>query len=340
MLQFLSRRWWGVMGWGYLLSLGLAVGMYWLLLGSSIVHHWTFERSVQIKGFTDDFESLVIKHENSEATEYLHLNLKTGAKSSHQLNHLPDYFPIDEFKSRFTSLLCTVHNPETSRDKVTISLMTNGAILDTVQSSAEGLSTWVNDWAKSSYFGDLKRIIQSTESDPKRLDTLLRGLQEREKICEYSYPLSVKGQGVCSTDGRWLILTKKHDSLIQSWAAWLKKKFQWKVNTSRIGLSYSALIIDLSTREQITCPLSIHTQPTFVIHPKGVGFAVLQESDTSKIASLSTIDWYTLPLGPAYHTFQQWCLILAAFGVPVALLMFWNLLCRKRRQLVAVPPHP
>lgn len=337
MLQWLSRRWWGVSGWGYLLSLGLAVGMYWMLLGSHAVHQWTFERSVQIKGFSDDLECIIVKQDTSEGPKYSHLNLKTGATSTHPPNQFPDYLPIDEYKSRFTSLWYSKPNTEALLDEITLRLISNGITLETVQCNAQGLKDWLIELAK---LEDSRHFMDSFRDKPITAEAVLAHMKASKEKLDYSYHLSLKGQGACSEDGRWLILTLKQDSPIQAWAAWLKKKFHWKVDISRIGSSFSTLVIDLTTHDQITCTLSIHNRPTYAIHPVGVGFAVLQDAGSIATPNRSTIDWVSLPLGSVPLSIQQWCLILAAFGVPVVLSMLWNTLRRKRSVPVPVPPHP
>ena len=100
MMQLLSRRWLGVSCWVYLMSLALAGLMYWLLPGSSALQRWSFDGEIKIRGFTDDLDSMVVRHESNDGTYYYLLNLQTGGATCLKLARLPDYHDLDAFKTK------------------------------------------------------------------------------------------------------------------------------------------------------------------------------------------------------------------------------------------------
>ena len=77
MLQFLSRRWWGVTGWGYLLSLTLAAFMYWLLPPVSYSQRWTLDGIDIIKGFGTD--NSIVVHDAFNRRDHARLEKQSSA---------------------------------------------------------------------------------------------------------------------------------------------------------------------------------------------------------------------------------------------------------------------
>lgn len=284
MLQFLGRRWWGVSGWTFLLSLTLASVLYWLLPVSHAAHRWTFEGTVRFEGFTRDHQRLVVSNTRSGGTMFHYQSLM---KEPPSLMFNTTGFLLVKSDGQKRQIHCTL-------DHVSF------AIRDPKSSL-------------SSYGG--KYLLQSREA----------ALSDNES---------------------WLIMTRQYPTPWRQALQWLQKTLTWSPSVLSEGWSYSAVIIDLNMNKEIVCPLQTYCLPRYFIHPEGLGVAVLDEriegTTFTKQTQFSngTLTWYTLPLGQAHHSFLHWCLILAAFGLPVGLSMLWNLLRRKRRMPVDLPTHP
>jgi hypothetical protein len=324
MLQFLSRRWWGVTGWGYLLSLGVATGLYCMLpMSHTAAHIWSFDGTIRFEGFTRDHRNLVITNQRPDRTVFHHIQIETGVCTTYLPLRHPDH-EID-----FQSLM---------KERCSLKYVEHGLnfLLDQPRGN-HGLPTLVlvkPDGSEQTFYCDVGilgsgRINGSTSQG-------FTFLWKSDFAC-----------GLASIDGneRWLIATRRFSEAWQPVLQWVQKTFAWKPSYLGDGYRYSAAIIDVVTSQEIACPLQAHNEPHYAMHPEALGFAVLDVREIGVNATTggsmsSTLTWYHLPLGPTHHSLQQWYFILAAFVVPVVVLMLWNVFGRKRSMPVCVPPQP
>ena len=298
MLKLLSRRWLGVSCWVYLLSLMLAAFLFWMLPGSPVVHTWNFEGTIRFEGFTRDHRHLVVNNRQSDRSLFHQLRVDTGECTT----YLPLQHPDNELD--YQSLM-----------KEPPSLMFSSTGLLLVKPNGN------------------KRLIDCGQG---HLSFAISDPKSSLRMVSWGSYLFTRGEVVISDNERWLIMTRQYAQPWQPLIPWLRKTLSWSPDFLSEGWRYSAAIIDLNTNQEIACPLWTHDQPTYSIHPEGLGFAVLDEKvvGTTFAAqtefSTSKISWYTLPLGPAHHSLQQWYLILGAFVLPIAVFLFLALFHRLR----------
>lgn len=147
--------------------------------------------------------------------------------------------------------------------------------------------------------------------------------------------LTTSGMVAMSSDERWLILLS---SSVERWRwlkDWLIERTGWRLSFLPSGLRFKVLIVDLQDDQISTCDLSTHFGPEFVIHPNSTGFAAVDLDrnifGTPDPASKETvISWYALPLGLAYHTGNQWLVILGTLLTPIILAMLSHLIRRRK----------
>jgi len=313
MLKLLSRRWLGVACWVYLLSLLLAAFLFWMLPGSPVTHTWNFEGTIRFEGYTLDHRNIVITNHRPDRTVFHHLHIETGTCTT----FLPLQHPDHELD--FQSLL----------KKASTLTMTHIE----GDESKSGLTLQRADGSKRTILINTNHLNLEPFASVRRSISIIA-------------PVTTFGTSAISDNESMLILTRQYAELWQPLIPWLRKTFSWSPDALAEGWRYSATIIDLNTNQEIVCPLRTYDQPTYTIHPEGLGFAVLDQKTTGAAGPmrlpnyLSTINWYTLPLGPASHSLRQWYFILGAFCLPIALSMLMNLFRRKRRVPVSVPPHP
>ncbi|MFT3878940.1 MAG: hypothetical protein QM703_04680 [Gemmatales bacterium] len=311
MLQFLSRRWWGVTGWGYLLSLGLAVFMYWLLPMSSHIYRWTFAGAGFLDGFTDDSGMFVVVNDGNNNFGYYRLDINNGTMSKIANKTYPD-------------------RPLRSNEGFELSYSKSAAY---------------DHPAKMELVNKAKGIRKEIPNTDLNIEVAYVYFGHGWGS---STTISLKRAGLVamSNDSRWLILLSQP---VNSWFSlknWLRDKWKWDPTFLPNEFSRAAVIIDLHEYKTTRCELNTRYEPEYVIGLDGKGFAVVdQKRDLGgnaeiRDASETIISWYGLPPTPAHHSVDQWCFILGAFLVPVGVMMLRNLLLRKRSVSVSVPPHP
>ncbi len=300
MLKLLSRRCLGVACWVYFLSLMLAAFLFWMLPGSPVVHTWNFQGTIRFEGFTRDHRKLVVNNQRADRTVFHQLRIDTGECTT----YLPLQHPDQELD--YQSLMKTPSS---------LSIFDNP-----IESHLRGLH--------------LQRADGSTRTIPCKT----------EHVCFYSDSSTMKtltqlttfGNAAIDDNELLLIVTRQYAQPWQPLIPWLRKTLSWSPDFLGEGWRYSAAIIDLTTNQEIACPLWTHDQPIYSLHPEGLGFAVLDEKvvGTTFAAqtqfSTSKISWYTLPLGPTHHSHVQWYLILGAFALPITISLLLSLFRRLR----------
>lgn len=310
MLQWLSRRWWGVTGWGYLLSLGLAAFLFWLLPTSSHIHRWTFRGAGFLDGFTDENGMFVVVNDGNNKLSYYRLDISNGSVSSIANKSYPDR-PV---RSEGYQLSYSKSVPWDHPARIELVNKTKG----------------------------LKQEVPNTDLHIEvAYQYFVHGAGSYATIS-----LTRAGIVALSNDGRWLILLSQPTNTWFSLKNWLREKWKWEPTFLPNEFSHAAVIIDLHENKTFRCELNTRHEPEYVIGLDGRGFAVVDQkrnivgSTEIRDASETIISWYGLPPAPARHSLDQWCIILGTFLVPVGLMMLRNMLRRKRRVPVPVPPHP
>ena len=305
MLKLLSRRWLGVACWVYLLSLMLAAFLFWMLPGSPVVHAWNFDGTIRFEGFTCDHQHLVVTNMRPDRTVFHQLRIDTGECTTYlPLQHPDKELDYQSLMKKASSLRLSHFEGDESK---------SGLILQRA------------DGTKRTILINTERLNVEPFNSPSRGAFII------------TVPATTFGNSVISDNERWLIVTRQYAEFWQSLIPWLRKTLSWSPDFLSEGWRYSAAIIDLNTNQEIACPLWTHDQPTYSIHPEGLGFAVLDQKAIGAAAPMqmpnyaSTITWYTLPLSPAHHSFQQWYLILGACALPIAVSLFLALARRQRQ---------
>ncbi|MFT3878941.1 MAG: hypothetical protein QM703_04685 [Gemmatales bacterium] len=313
MLQFLSRRWWGVTGWGYLLSLGLAGVMFFSLTRSAAVAQLTLQGILFIDGFMHDQKHLMITQSVDPRIAYYAFDIESASvvavfNSGYLMYMEPCHRAMVVTKKGVEHEMFIVTNRESGsaggEERIIVGRVSSNQYL-----VGEGHSSF-----------DLKAKA-SVDTEAK------------------VFRVSLTGHQVISLNNRWLLYA---DRSITPWKVtrdWFQK---WQAPAmpsiaADDGYLYQTNLFDCDNKRIVATIQTTEKMPEYAISPQGDSFVVIEyHPETAE----STITKYSLPLGPAYHSVQQWCLILAAFGVPVGLMMLRNVLRRMRRMPVSVPPHP
>ncbi len=315
MLQFLSRRWWGVSGWTFLLSLMLAAFMFWVLPTSRAVHQWSFQGLAYVVGFMNQGRTLLVKQIRHDGYCRYKINLQSG----HVEQCIePVAMGQDELQQTSKVPYSLTRTVYFANEKPCELILTDGRT---------GKAHTIPGNNSDIYLGVGGGVIGGRKSsEVKELET--------------------SGRAAMSLDERWLLITHSQPMFWNNLIVWLRQKTGWTLSFVSEGSIYHATAIDLLNDVRTVFSLRAARVPEFDVHPQGLGFAVVEGNPgylalpSEKNNYQTMIEWYSLPLRPAFHSFQQWCLIFAAFAVPVGSSMLWNLLRRKGRAPVSVPPHP
>jgi hypothetical protein len=82
------------------------------------------------------------------------------------------------------------------------------------------------------------------------------------------------------------------------------------------GNYYHVYVVDISRNWEVTKIATTDSVPEFAITPQGDAVAVLDYHSGSDSTSVT---WYSLPPGPAFHSKGQWFIIVGCFLVPISL---------------------
>lgn len=284
--------------------------MYWLLPTSRAVHQWSFQGFAEVTGFINQDRALLVKQYLSQGQNWYKVDLYNGqveryvepeATDLNQITKVP--YMLSEVDKRFD-----------------------------------------NGWIKLEMIDTRKGTKR--EIDFNYHDHIVLGVKVfSHGIVHSESELRTSGSTAMSLEGRWLLLTRYQTKLWNSFLIWLREKTGWTWPFDSESYNFHAMVVDLVNDVKTTFPLHDDRMPHFAVHPQGLGFVAVYCERYSTLGDQqyekpTVVEWYSLPVGLACHSIQQWCLILAAFGVPVLMMMAWNALRRKRRAPVPVPPHP
>jgi hypothetical protein len=303
MLKLLSRRWLGVTGWGYLFSLLLAVGVYWILPTSRAVHQWSFSGIAYVVGFMDQDRTMLVKQIQHDGHGKYKIDLQSGQVERYAD---PETSGPDDLK-------------QTS--KMPYTLMRIVSLANNTPNKLELIDK--RNKAIHTIPGDTTYIWLHGGMDTSN--------GRRTNFAE----LTTSGSAAMSLDERWLLMTFNQPKLWNSLIAWLREKTGWAWPFDSDGSIHHAIIIDLVNDERTSFPLPAGRVTQFEVHPQGLGFAVLDGNSYSTLPTHqdekhTMIEWYSLPVGPAHHSQEQWSFILGAFALPIAISLLLSLLGKLR----------
>jgi hypothetical protein len=300
MLKVLSHRWLGVTVWAYLLSLSLALIVYWLLPKDAALHRWTFNGTVAVLGFTPDHSQMVVAIQDG----YAFLDLKSGMVE--RVSALED-----SERKQLVVLERLPYNLSYGRS----GFLDNAPELDLVNTDDNS-----------------KRNVPVNDSTVDVADMYIESGGRSFVTVE----LSTSGMVAMSPDQSRLLLPSRRFSNWFRLKHWMTEKLKWSPSWLPEGTSHHMLIVNLRDNSLTEHELRFHQDTEFVINPAGTGFAVVDHEPFFQVSPLSTskpftISWFALPPGTAHHTLYQWLAIIGAFVIPVMLSV-----CRRKRHQPSV----
>lgn len=314
LLRTLNRRWLGVTGWVYLLSMILGGSCFFLLGRYHHLHEWTFHGYIHFEGFSLGHERLVVSQRwvNNKVL-FHHLFIDTGECVTYAAKDHPDdqldIYSLQKAPAMFS--LALDKNGSSTRKVVLSRTGSRGRIIDL----------------------DNNHSLLFDSYTTKGLESLFSG------------QLTYQGKQAISDDNHWVIFTQVQPEVWQSLIEWLRTTYQWNLDFLPEGWRYQAQILDLKGSMDGKCWLYTSSMPEYALHPMGKGFASLDQykvrSKKNLTAELpdSILRWYALPIEPGFLSSRQWCIILAIMTLPVGLSLLLRFFRRNKPSQIVAPSN-